>query len=129
MEPISVSLILLGKAVLTKLGITSTIFTAEVVGLGVVAVGIAVVGTLVYISYLVLSDLISWFRGKKTYKRSDTHAVSLKAELRSGKRVVVQGVFDGDGDPVSPNAARTIEYNSMSPEMEKLHREGIVEYT
>ena len=128
MEPITMGLALLGKAVFAKLGIGAAVgsATAAVVGGAVV---IAVIGTLVYISNLVLDTLISWFKEKRNLKTSNNHALSVKAELESGKRVYVQGIFDSDGDPVTTDAARTIEYDSASDELETLHEDGvIVEY-
>jgi len=131
MEPITLGLIALGKVILAKAGVTGAVsaFTAGAVGAGAIAGTIAVMGMLVYISYLVLSDLTSWFREKRHYKNSSNHAFSFKAQLESSKRVTVQGIFNSDGDPVSTSSVRTIEYGSISPELENLHRERIVEYT
>jgi hypothetical protein len=106
---------------------------AGVIALGKLILGgavvVGVVGALVYISYLIISDLVDWFKEISYYKTSNNHAVSVKRQLNNGKRVVIQGIFDSDGDPVSNNAVRTIQYDSMSSEVQDLHREGIVEYT
>jgi len=90
---------------------------------------ISVVGTLVYISRVKIKILVNWFITINHYKKSSNHALSIKKQLRSGKRVIVQGIFDSDGDFVSKKAVRTIEYDSMSSKVQNLHREGIVEYT
>lgn len=132
MDPFTTTgLIALGKLIFGKAAISSAAATfgatATAVGVGTVLAG--AIGTLVYISYLTLSHLVKWFKSKSHYKNRTNRACSLKAQLKGGKRVIVQGIFEPDGDPVSPNAVRTVEYDSISDEVQNLHEDYIVEYT
>jgi len=126
MDPISLTII--GSWLLSHLGAGAATIASYATIAGGAAV-ITAIGVLVAISYLTISAITSFFREKDYYATETNMAVSFKAELKSGRKVVVQGFFKKTtGMPVSDNAVRTIQYDSLSSDVEKLHRNEIVEW-
>lgn len=123
-EPITT--ILIGKWILTHLGIHgATAATAAAVGTGA---AIAAIGVVVYIGYLTLHDLISWFKKHTDIAmKPENMAASYKTKSKSGKTAIVQGVFNRNTG--SAIEARTIEYDSLGSKVRELHRDDrIVTY-
>ena len=117
-EPITTHLI--GKWILTHLGIHgASAATATAVG---TAAAITAIGALVYISYLTINVLVNWFQSHTSIAiKPENVAASYQTELKSGERVYVQGIFGKNTGSLVQGKGRTIQYNSLQPEVRKLH--------
>ncbi|NEQ40137.1 MAG: hypothetical protein F6K40_29410 [Okeania sp. SIO3I5] len=115
-EPITT--LLIGKWILTHLGIHgASAATATAVG---TPAAITAVGALIYISYLTVNALVNWFQARTYIATKPEHvAASYQTNLKSGKTVIVQGIFKKNTGSLVEG--RTIQYDSLQSEVRKLH--------
>lgn len=94
---------------------------------GSVAAG--VVTAAVYIAYLTISDILSWFSQNSKLSAYDSNLVgaTIQKGLRDGKYTIIQGVFDKRAKTMVES--RTIETNQLDSELARRHRyEDVVLY-
>ena len=76
--------------------------------------------TVIYITVLVLDEVLKWFADIKGKIRNKNRlGFTLKEHMRSGNYRVIQGVFNAGGDRVE--ASRTIEAKSLGQDLAEIH--------
>ena len=117
-DPISVTLLGIGKVVLGKLGIaTVSNGVATAIGAGVVG---AAVGGVIYASYLTYNYVVRWFRSRKHIaNQSGRISFTIKERVTSGEYVLVQGIYDEDYEELVDG--RVVDYGDLDSRLEALH--------
>jgi len=108
MEPISLTVVVIGKLLMAHLGITA-------LGATIIIAAVVILLTMLYI--------ISWFRSKQAIaNRPNKVSFTLKLEerLKSGEYALVQGVYDENTRNLVE--ARCIPYHSLDSELREKHR-------
>lgn len=95
-----------------------TLFWISIITAGAVGLGIVV------ITYLVIKEVVDWFRSKSRLKQADKKniAFTLVDKIRKGEYKTVQGIFNTRKNKVEEG--RVIKSEAVDSEIENLHRDN-----